>query len=279
MSLQRRLAESLVRDHPDRAAGVLERLDAGSAARALAPLAPAETGEVVRRLPPLFAAALLEKLRPERAAAVVEELALDVAVRLVRRLAEEPARALLDALSSRTARAIRALLHFPENTAGAIMDPEVLALPEDMSAREALTQVRAAPEQARYNLYVVDREQRLVGALNLRELLLARPRARLCEIMVHEPQRLRADQDRTTVAVHPGWHEVHSLPVVDARGAYLGAVRYRTLRALEDELRRPRTEEVETAGALAELFAAGASGLLEALAGSGRSPGGRPRGA
>jgi magnesium transporter len=146
------------------------------------------------------------------------------------------------------------------------MDPEVLALPLDLTAGEALARVREQPEQARYNLYVVDGEQRLVGALNLRELLVADPSDRLADLMASEPLRLVATADRALVVSHPGWRRVHALPVVDEDDRYLGALRYHTLRELEEELLRGRHEDRSTADALGDLFAAGAAGLLEALA-------------
>jgi magnesium transporter len=147
------------------------------------------------------------------------------------------------------------------------MDPEVLALPADVSAGEALDRIRAVPEHARYNVYVVDRDQRLVGVVNLRELLLARPPDRLDDLMVRKPLHLPAMASRADVLAHPGWKEVHALPVVDEQGAYLGAIRYRTLRRLEEELLQRPGEDGDATAALGQLFATAATGLLEALTG------------
>jgi Mg/Co/Ni transporter MgtE len=125
--------------------------------------------------------------------------------------------------------------------------------------------VREASGQARYNVYVVDRTQALVGVVNLHELLLAPDGVTLADVMVPDPVRLDARADRAAVVAHPGWRRVHSIPVVDEQGGYLGAVRYRTLRQLEDELLGAAETDADAARALGELFAAGASGLLDAL--------------
>ncbi|MBW2495201.1 MAG: CBS domain-containing protein, partial [Deltaproteobacteria bacterium] len=221
-------------------------------------------------------AAVLESFDAAKLASVLEALPLDVASRLTRRLPAECAEAALEKLGPRSSRALRALLHFRENTAGSLMDPNVLALPSDLTAREALQQIRKTPESARYNVYVVDSEQRLAGAVNLRELLLAKPQSRLADLMVRDPLRLDAHADRSVIVTHPGWKEVHSLPVVDEGGGYLGAVRYRTLRALEEEMQRGRTEDGDVRESLGQLFSAGAGGLLDALTSFGppRSGGG-----
>jgi magnesium transporter len=267
MALVRDLADRLLRDHPGRAAAVLERHEAAAAVPPLERGEAADAAEVLRRLSPLRASRVLALLSRGRAAALLGALDLDEAVRLARRLEGDVRAELFTHLDERRARAIGALLAFPEDTAGALMDPDVLALPEGLTARDALARVRSEPVHARYNLYVVDEAQRLVGALNLRELLLAPPEQGLRALMVEGPQRLVASADRATVVSHPGWREVHSLPVVDERGAYLGAIRYRTLRELERALLTGREEEQSTAGALGQLFATGASGLFEALGG------------
>jgi Mg/Co/Ni transporter MgtE len=265
MSLERRLAEQLVREHPERAAGVLERLGVEEAARVLSNAPAREAAPVLQRMSPQFSAAVLETFDTEKIARALEALPLDVASRLARRLPAELGAAALEKLGPRPARALRSLLRFPEATAGALMDPDVLALLEDLTAKEALDRIRETPDSARYNVYVVDHEQRLVGVVNLRELLLARPRSRLADLMVRDPLRLDARADRSVVVGHPGWKEVHSLPVVDEGGGYLGAVRYRTLRALEEELLGGKAEDGNAREALGQLFSAAAGGLLDAL--------------
>jgi magnesium transporter len=179
----------------------------------------------------------------------------------------------LSLIPMRPQRALRTLVSYPEQTAGSLMDPEVLALPDDITAREARRRVRSSPEHARYNVYVVDREGRLVGALNLRELFLAAPSAALASVMTRRVHRLSAAADRLAIVQHPGWREVHSLPVVDLDGRYLGALRYRTLRRLEEQLRGVADAAEVTVDALGELFAAGAGGVLRALTSDGDGAG------
>jgi len=266
MDLEARLAQQLVTSQPARAAAVLERLgvDAGTAYLGAVDIA------VLARIAPLlsaqFAADVLQALPPPTVAALLERLSLDVAARLARTLedATEPA---LARLGDDTARAIRALLAFQPDAAGGLMDPRVLALPGDLTVGEALERIRRTPERARYNLYVVDREQHLAGVLNLRELLLADPEERLSARMVPNPRRIPAEAGREAIVAHPGWREAHALPVVDGEGRYLGAIRYRVLRELEAGLADAPGDE--TAGALGELLAVGAGGVLRALTSGG----------
>lgn len=265
MSLESRFADALIRDYPGRAASVLERVDPADAAAVAARVEVDEAAELLRRISPQHAADILDASTDERVTALFGEWSSGVASRLARRLREGRAETILDGLPAPKARGIRALIRFAEHTAGALMDPNVLALPESFTAAEALTRVREAPDQARYNLYVVDPDQRLVGAVNLRELFLAAPETRLRDLMIRNPIALPASADRAAVVSHPGWKEVHSLPVVDENGGYLGAVRYRTLRELEDLLLRGGHRDADARDALGDLFSEAASGLLDAL--------------
>jgi magnesium transporter len=265
LALATRLAEQLIERHPERAALVLERAAVAESARLVERSSALQAAVLIQGVSP---ASLLVQLETGAAARALDSMALDIAARLLRRVPAEAQGRLIERMAARRARAVRALLRFPENSAGAWMDPDALALPEDLTARESLRRVREGAAHAGYYLYVVDRQQRLIGALNLRELLLARPRARLLEVMRRDPLAIPASADGMALIRHPGWSRVHCLPVVDERGGYLGAVRYRTLRALEASLLAARARDVDAGRALGELLAAGAAGLLDAMAGA-----------
>jgi magnesium transporter len=268
MDVESRLAGDLLDAHPIDAAQALEKLPAREVAALLAQLEEKSCDGMLQCMLPAKAAAVLSELDRGKAAAVLDRLPVETAALCLRRI-DPPARGeLLTALPERRARDLRATLKYPEGTAASLMDPEVLALPDDLTVREAVVQVREAARHARYNLYVVDRDHKLVGVMNLRELLTAPRGAKLAALMRTEVHKLPAQAQRRVVVAHPGWREVHSLPVVDERGLYLGAVRYRTLRLLEDEMRGAAAEEGATARALGGLLRAGASAMLEAMAAS-----------
>lgn len=265
MDVERELASGVVAAHPREAAQTAEQLPVEAVARLLETVDPEPAGDLLSHMTPLAARRVLDAIGPDRAARIVAELTTVVAALFLRGLPAEARGPLLAALPSRRADAVRSLLRFPEETAGSFMDPEVLALAEDLSAEQAVAAIREAPHAARYNLYVVDREQHLVGVINQRELLLAPRRAVLASFMTRRVHRLQAEAGRPAVVSHPAWREVHSLPVVDREGHYLGAIRYRTFRALEDALAGRRDEGAVTAQALGDLFRTGASAIVEML--------------
>lgn len=265
LTSESRLAETLMRDHPDRAAAVLERIPIIDSTRVLSGLHPRGAAAILQRMSPLVARDVLERLSDKRMVRVLEALDVSDCAHLMRPLNDERQQAALTQLPAAKRASLTTLLQFPENSAGALMDPDMLAVAQDLTAREALIQIQKAPRNAHYNLYVVDRQGVLVGALNLRELFLARPKSQLTELMVPNPFRIDAAATRSAVIAHPGWKVVHSLPVADAQGRYVGAIRYSTLRKLEEAFFRRTTSDHDSASALGELFGAGASALLVAL--------------
>ena len=268
MKLITELARHALEHHPDRATIVLERLEEADTIQLLERSSLASAAAVIQRLSPHYATAVLRGLEPDKAARLLESLPVDTATRIVRRADEDTQQALLALVDSKRAKLILTVLRFPESSAGALMDPDVLALPGELSAREALRRVRKDATIARYNLYIVDQAQHLVGALNLRELLLAKGRLLLSDLMTRDPHRVVATADRASVLAHPGWKEVHALPVIDEAGVFLGAIRYRALRQLEEEFLALRTGDVETSAAIGQVIAAGARGLLDAFSGT-----------
>jgi magnesium transporter len=274
MDIETRLAGDLLEAHPIDAAQAFERLPARDVATLIEKVETKVGGGILQRMAPLLAGAVLSELGLEKSSEILQELPLEMAALSLRSMDPSLRERILAALPSGRSQALTSLLRFPDGTAGSLMDPEVLALPHDLSAREALARVREAAGNARYNLYIVDRDQTLVGVINLHELLMARSGDQLSSLMHTGIHRLPATADRHAIVSDPGWREVHALPVVDERGMYLGAIRYRTLRLLEDQLRGSRSDEGATVRALGGLLRAGAAAMLEAVVAS--APPGQP---
>lgn len=235
METVRLLSRAFLEAHPDDAARILERFISEEAAALLEEISPTLAAALLPPMAPVAGAECLGRMATDRAAAVIAELDLDAAALLLRRMELAPRARVLEALPDPVAGPLGFLLRYPEGTAGALMDPRVLALPHDLAVGEALARVRRAPRLVLYYLYVVDRRQALVGVLNLRELLLAPRHVALDAVMRPHVARLSARADRATIVAHPGWREFHALPVVDEAGAFVGVVRYETLRRLEVE--------------------------------------------
>ena len=110
--------------------------------------------------------------------------------------------------------------------AGALMDPDVLAVPDDLTMGDAHALVARVDHLHSYYVYVVNRDQRLVGMLDLWDLMLT-PTTRVGEVMRSQVPRIAASSGRGVLMAHPGWADVHALAVVDGAGRLVGAIRHR----------------------------------------------------
>lgn len=232
MSAGDELSARFAATHPEDAAVVLERAQPEETAAFLSVIPAAASAIVVRRMNMSLAAAALSALEVGRAAALIEELPPSHAASLLRHLGNEKAEALLAIVEEKVARALRGVLRHRQGSAGALADPQVLTLPSDLSVADAQKHLRRLAGDVAYNVYVTDRDHRLVGVVTVRELLLARPKQTLDAIMIRQPFRLAADSDLAAIVGHPGWEQFDMLPVVDKTGAFLGAIRHRSIRQL-----------------------------------------------
>ncbi len=268
------VAFAFLRDHPEEAAAILDGRAAEEAAAILEETPAEEAAAVIARMAPLSGSACFGALSPGKGAEIAEILPLQAVAALVRRLDAESRESLLGAMSGPAAEPLRRLLRYPDDSVGAVMDPRILALPPDLRVEEAVAHLRRMPRWSIYYIYITDRDQKLVGVVNVRGLLFADPGEILRVLMRSPVARLSARDDRRSILHHPAWHLYHALPVVDEGEVFVGAVRYETLRRLEREARPEEgpSPVFTTAMRLGELTWVALVGLFAGFAGPPATP-------
>ena len=234
------------------------------AALVLGDLAPAVAAGLLHYLPSLSAAFALEQLCTEEAAAILIAVRPDIAAPILRTTPSKRRTAVVNHFPSRLQATISSLLIYAEDTAGALMDPEVLTALDQEPVSQMLERLQRNPEHALYYLYVIADNQRLVGVVNMRELMGARPDVSIASVCTRNVASIAASATWQTVVEHPAWGSVHALPVVDQAGQFVGVIRYETARDLE---RRRASDALtdsglQTASALSEVFGLGLRGLF-----------------
>ena len=181
----------------------------------------------MRALPPETAARLLSRVHPQSEAAIYEYLVPEPAATLLgladaddaadafRALTDESRRTLLASLTPERRRELEERLSYPDHSAGQIMRTDVVAFSKDARVRDVVARLKTitATKHPQSYAYVVDDHRRLLGVLNMRDLLLAD--------VVSVPAHL----DREELISEPKLKGYLSIPVVDAQGRLLGAVR------------------------------------------------------
>jgi magnesium transporter len=254
--------------HPDDLARQVDTLPPADVGRLLADMDATAVGSFLPHLATAQAAQALAAVDLTRGAAILRAVDPDLAASLLRRIDPTVAAALLDALPETQSAPLRALLAYPPDSAGGVMDPLVLTAPLAATVADVRALVATHADHLYYYLYVVDAEQRLAGVLDLAELLQAAPEAPLSTMTRTNIARLPADLSLDGVFAHSGWRLYDALPVVDAHQRFLGVIRHRRMRHLLATRKAPVATEpgVRTVMALGEIYWLGLCGLLQGLA-------------
>ncbi|MCG8458747.1 MAG: magnesium transporter [Holophagales bacterium] len=205
---------------------------------------PEEAPLVVVELDPQSRLGLLQDLKPETIARLVELVKSDDAVFILDSLPEELKGKVYEILEVEEERFsdVQAQLLFEEDTAGRIMDRELIALPEDTEVGDAIEKVRTFAQDVDMisYLYVVDDHGRLVGVAPLRSLLLAEPSQTLAEIMSPSVIQVHTDTDQEEVAQLASRYDLLAIPVCDEENRLVGIV---TIDDIVDIFKEEATED------------------------------------
>jgi magnesium transporter len=228
----RNLIEAALENHPDEVALELERASLEEAAELVASEArPERWVPVVRALSTERAARLLEALPAGTAASLLERMDAPAAAMLLSRTEEEARLGILEAVDRGARSELVALLSYPPDSAGRIMDPRVLAFPESSRVGEVLARLRAASWRRFDEIFVVGGKGELTGVVPLQEVALAPPETRLSELRRTPHAVADAVATREEVVSLLEQTKLPVIPVVDIEGRLLGAVRYDALLA------------------------------------------------
>jgi magnesium transporter len=258
------LTNAFLAAHPADAARVLDRLPAAETA-ALFERAPARLGApVLAAMLPHAAARCLTTLEAGRGGLLLAALSVPAAAAALRHVADPVRSRLLDALPTAAALACRALLGYPDDAIGAWVDTDVVALPGDAHASEAIDAVSAATDTPQAPVFVVGADQQLLGAVDVPVLLRVPADTRL-DALMRAMVTLPAVSPLAGAAAHPAWQEVEVIAVVDRGGRLVGALHRCTLdRALRGRRTMPAASEESLAGVLAIGYWTATASLVEA---------------
>ncbi|HMB04791.1 MAG TPA: magnesium transporter [Isosphaeraceae bacterium] len=237
------LRDFLTDHHPAQVAEILEDLGPGEGDTIFGILPPRHRADVLSYLDRERQVQIVESMMPTEAAALLHLMSHDERADLVNRLDEDRVDQILPHLAQAERDDIRRLASYEPGTAGAVMTTDYVTLPPHLTVREALERLRheAPDRETIYYSYVVDPRRRLIGIVSLRTLILARPLARIEDIMRRDVIFARVDEDQEAVARQFAKYDLIAIPVVDASAMLLGII---THDDAMDILRREQTEDI-----------------------------------
>jgi CBS domain-containing protein len=216
----------LARLHPSELAEIISDLSAREAAAVVGQLDDETAADAFEHLDSETQKTLIEDIGTERAADIIEEMDADDAADLLGELPEEQQSQLLAEMNAYTAGELRELVKYDEDTAGGLMTTDYVWIYPHRTTEATIRKIReiAPASEFIYYLYVLDKEDHLLGTLSLRTLLLALPTAFIDRIMETDMVTVAADTPAVDVASTIARYDLLAVPVVDDRGKMLGIV-------------------------------------------------------
>jgi magnesium transporter len=202
----------------------LSRLDPDDRAVPFRLLARDRALAVFEALDPVHQGEVLQVIRDDRYRQLVEDMDPDDRARLVGELPAKVATRLLAGLSAPEREKTAALLGYPAESAGRVMSPEFVSLPESMTVADALAKVRRTGTDAEtiYTLPVTDGQRCLRGVVSLRQLVLGAPTERVGDLMSRDVHHVHVADDQEVAARLVQEADVLALPVLDGEERLVG---------------------------------------------------------
>ena len=186
---------------------------------------------------------ILGNLHPEKRSEIMEELDYDDATDIISQLSENQQNLILEELDEEDASQIRNLLNYPEDSAGGLMNTQVIRVNRSFKKKEALDEVIRQSEEMEefYTINVVDDDNHLVGIVSLKSIIKAKYTVRIDDLINDEFVFVKADTDQEEVAKLISQYNLTSIPVVDDEMHLLGRI---TFDDVIDVMEEENTEDI-----------------------------------
>jgi magnesium transporter len=245
----RELRELLAAIHPSEVADVLESSAKADRHEIWAHIDSNVEGEILSYANTAVRNSLVQQMEPAEVASATNLLDSDDVADILQDLPEEVADEILLSMDEQNRQRVSVVLNFPSDTAGGLMNVDAVTVRSDVDADVVLRYLRrlkAMPDNFD-QLFVVDRGDVFLGVLPLTSLVLAKPRAKIKDIMATDQPVIWADSDIREVVTIFEQRDLISSPVTDRDGKLLGRI---TIDDVVDVIREQSDHSLMMAGGL-----------------------------
>lgn len=217
--------------HPADLADIIEDMDVHERAAMVDALNEEILADALEEMDPKVQVAIMRALKPDKAADIIEEMAPDEAADLIADLPSETVDGIFREMDDDYEEKVKGLLAHDEDEAGGLMSTQYLTVTPDTPIIDALAHIRRNAEEVDviYYIYVVDSEGRLLGVVNLRELLSHEIFTPVERIMTTRMITASLDDKAKDLADLFAKYGFRGLPVVNDEGKIEGVIRFKAL--------------------------------------------------
>ncbi len=197
-----------------------------------------KAADLIEYLTPQLQVELLGDIDEELASKIITKLPHDAAADVLGDMEDDESETYLDKLPHKFSAEVRELLTYNEDTAGGIMNPSVLTVNCDMTVLDVLNYIRIKAEQDNlelYYIYVVDKQNHLLGVVSLRSLLTSPINKKIEDIMICDIVKLHIDDYQDYIADVFMKYQYNALPVVDLYNRLKGMITWDDVQDIVEE--------------------------------------------
>ncbi|OQW77235.1 MAG: magnesium transporter [Proteobacteria bacterium ST_bin13] len=212
--------------HPADIADLFELVPADQRARLATAIADLLDGEVFAEMNDYVREALIDALEPHQVATIAAELDTDDAVAIIEDMEESDQRAVLRALDPDDRAAIEEALSYPEESAGRLMQRELIAVPEHWTVGDVLDYLRGNDDLTTdfWEIFVVDPAHKPLGTCQLSWIMRTPRIVCMADVMKREQTLIPVEMDQEEVALRFQKYALISAAVVDPAGRLVGMI-------------------------------------------------------
>ena len=237
-------------------AEILDELDLEQAVYVIKLLDSETTSDILMELDEDNREKVLKNLSAKEIAEEVEELDTDDATDIIAELSKERQQAVIAQIEDEEHKAeITELLAYDEDTAGGLMAKELVKVYETWTVAGCMRRIRGQAEEVTrvHSIYVVDKQEKLIGRLSLKDLIVAKSEQKIADLVKVNVDYVNVHDDVEDVAKVMAKYDLEAIPVVDENQILLGRI---TIDDIVDVLKEEADKDYQ--------MAAGITGDVEA---------------
>ena len=195
---------------------------------------------------------ILQNLSAKEIAEEVDELDSDDAADIIGELSEERQEAVMSQIiDEEHVREIEELLAYDENSAGGLMAKELVKVNENWTVLKCVREMRAQAEEITrvHSIYVVDDQDKLMGRLSLKDLLITSTKTAISEVYIPKVDFVNVHDDLDEVSNKMRKYDLEAIPVVDDEGVLLGRI---TIDDIVDVIKEEADKDYQLAAGLTQ---------------------------
>jgi Mg/Co/Ni transporter MgtE len=219
-------SQKLTELHPADLAEMMEELSPTERQGIIDSLPEETAAEVIAELDKRLQTQVLEKLDPEKAADILEEMSPDEAADLIASLPPETSKEVMEEMEGQEKTDVEALMKYDENTAGGMMNTELVVVGEDATRGEVVDYIRfnqVIPDQLD-NIVLINHYGALSGTVPIARLVIAGSEQRMDELRFEPILSVRTDTNEREVFDLFDKYNLRGLTVVDAENRPIGSI-------------------------------------------------------